>query len=115
MWRDEAYLLDILNAARRSQEFISGLTWEDFENSRLHQDAVMRTLEIIGEAASKISQETRNAHPEIQWKDIIGMRNRLIHEYFRIDLEKVWDAVKNDIPDLIEKIEPIVPPEESLS
>jgi len=69
-------------------------------------------LEIIGEAARKISQETKNAHPDIPWKDITGMRNRLIHEYFRIDIEKVWDTVRNDIPVLITIIEPLVPPEE---
>lgn len=72
----------------------------------------MRMLEIIGEAARKISQETKNAHPDIPWKDITGMRNRLIHEYFRIDIEKVWDTVRNDIPVLITIIEPLVPPEE---
>ncbi|KRT66793.1 MAG: hypothetical protein XU11_C0004G0041 [Candidatus Dadabacteria bacterium CSP1-2] len=112
MWRDDAYLLDILIAARRAREFTSDLTWEDFQKSSLHQNAVMRMLEIIGEAARKISQETKNAHPDIPWKDITGMRNRLIHEYFRIDIEKVWDTVRNDIPVLITIIEPLVPPEE---
>jgi uncharacterized protein with HEPN domain len=101
MWRDDAYLLDILIAARRAREFSAGLTGEEFEQSALHQDAITRTLEIIGEAASRISRETRAAHPEIPWGDIIGMRNRLIHEYFRVDLAKVW-------------IEPLVPPEEEV-
>ncbi len=72
----------------------------------------MRMLEIIDEAARKISRETKNAHPDISWKDITGMRNCLIHEYFRIDIEKVWDTVRNDIPVLITIIEPLVPPEE---
>ncbi|MDO8126837.1 MAG: DUF86 domain-containing protein [Candidatus Brocadiales bacterium] len=112
MWRDESYLLDILIAARRSKEFITGITWKDFAQSKLHQDAVIKTLEIIGEAAGKISQETRHAHPEIPWNELIGMRNRLIHEYFRIDLEKVWDTVQNDIPSLITLVEPLVPPKE---
>jgi uncharacterized protein with HEPN domain len=115
MWRDEAYLLDILLAARRSREFITGLTREAIKESKLHQDAIMRTLEIIGEAAGKVSQETKNAHPEIPWNDLIGMRNRLIHEYFRIDLEKVWDTVQKDIPALITLIEPLVPPKEPSS
>lgn len=115
MWRDEAYLLDILIliAARHAKEFITSMSREDFERSKLHQDAVMRNLEIIGEAASKISLETRNALPQIPWSDIIGMRNRLIHEYFRIDLQKVWDTVQNDIPSLIALIEPIVPTDET--
>ena|SRR3989338_4651890 len=112
MWRDESYLLDILIAARHSREFVAGLTRKDFVQSKLHQNAVMKTLEIIGEAAGKISQETRHAHPEIPWNELIGMRNRLIHEYFRIDLEKVWDTVQNDIPSLITLVEPLVPPKE---
>lgn len=113
MWRDEAYLLDILIAARHAMEFITGLSLGDFKQSKLHQDAVMRNLEIIGEAASKISQETRNILPKIPWNDIIGMRNRLVHEYFRIDLEKVWDTVQNDLPYLISLIKPVIPPETS--
>jgi len=75
-----------------------------------------RSHENVGDnwrgAARKISQETKNAHPDIPWKDITGMRNRLIHEYFRIDIEKVWDTVRKDIPVLITIIEPLVPPEE---
>jgi uncharacterized protein with HEPN domain len=72
----------------------------------------MRQLGIIGEAARKVSQETRNAHPEIPWSEIIGMRNRLIHEYSRINLQRVWDTIQNDIPRLITLIEPLVPPPE---
>lgn len=112
MWRDDAYLLDILIAARRVQEFSAGLTWEQFEQSSLHHYAIMKALETIGEAARKISAETKAAHPEIPWGELIGMRNRLIHEYFRIDLVKVWDVVQNNIPTLITLIEPLVPADE---
>ena len=72
----------------------------------------MRALEVIGEAAGKVSGLMRDAHPEIPWSDIIGMRNRLIHEYSRVDVRKVWDTVQNDIPQLIAALEPLVPPEE---
>ncbi len=112
MWRDDAYLLDILIAAKRAKEFAADIAWTDFQKSSLHQHAIMKTLEIIGEAANKISQEVKDAHPEIPWKEIVGMRNRLIHEYFSIDAEKVWDTVQNDIPVLIKLVEPLVPPEE---
>jgi len=112
MWRDAAYLLDILIAARRVREFSAGLSWEAFERSDLHQHAIMKSLEIIGEAARKVSQQTKEAHPEIPWNDMIGMRHRLVHEYFRIDTRKVWETVQNDIPALIAVIEPLVPPEE---
>lgn len=114
MQRDEAYLLDILIAARKALKFLEGTTWEEFERSELHQDAVMRALEIIGEAAGRISQQTRDAHPEIPWTQMVSMRNRLIHEYFRIDLVAVWDTVHNDLPGLIALVEPLVPPEEEV-
>jgi len=114
MRRDEAYLLDILIAARRASEFLAGLTWEEFVASELHQSAVVRTLEIIGEAASRVSQDTRDAHPEIPWAQMIGMRHRLIHEYFRVDLATVWDTVQDDLPPLIALLEPLIPPEDEV-
>ena len=114
MRRDDAYLLDILIAARRARRFLEDLTWEEFAHSELHQDAVMRPLAIIGEAARRVSQETRDAHPQIPWRQMAGMRNRLIHEYFRVDLATAWETVKNDIPPLIAALECLVPTEEEI-
>jgi len=111
MQRDEAYLLDMLIEARHSVEFLKDVPRDEFDKDLMRQRAVMRCLEVIGEAANRISQDFRQQHPEIAWRDIIGMRNRLIHDYVRIDLEKVWDTVQRDIPVLIEQIEPLVPPE----
>lgn len=111
MKRDDAYLLDILIAARKAIRFLEGITRAQFDRSELHQAAVVRPLEIVGEAASRVSEETRNAHPEVPWQQMIGMRNRLIHEYLRIDPEAVWDTVHKDLPELITLIEPMVPPE----
>ena len=109
--RDQAYLLDILIASRKAIEFVSNLTYEDFLASELHQNAVIRPLEIIGEAARKISAETKSKYPQIPWGEMIGMRNRLIHEYLDVDLSTVWDTIQSDLPDLILVIEPLVPPE----
>lgn len=67
MWRDDAYLLDILLAARRAQEFAKNVTWESFKESLLHQNAIVRVLSIIGEAANKISPEFKKVHTEIPW------------------------------------------------
>jgi uncharacterized protein with HEPN domain len=111
MERDEAYLLDILIAARKAVGFVEGMTWAEFAQSELHQNALIRPLEIIGEAARRTSIETQQAHPEIPWQQMIGMRNRLIHEYFRINLEAVWETVQNDIPRLIALLDPMIPPE----
>jgi uncharacterized protein with HEPN domain len=112
MQRDEAYLLDILIAARKALQFLEGITWQEFAQSELHQNAVIRPLEIIGEAARRVSQETRDAHPEIPWQQMIGMRNRLIHEYSRVNLTTVWETVQNNLPPLIAQVEPLIPPED---
>ena len=108
MWRDAAYLLDILLAGRRAQEFTAALTLDAFRASQLHQHAVMRNLEIVGEAARKVSRTTKEAHTEIPWSDLVGLRNRLVHEYFRIDVDKVWDVVVNNLPALLAAVEPLV-------
>ena len=112
MWRDAALLLDMLIAAREAREFSEGLTWEEFQRSSLHQHAVAKALENIGEAARKVTDETRTMHPEIPWSQIIGLRHRIVHDYFRLDLVRMWEIVQNDVPALIEMIEPLVPPEE---
>lgn len=83
-----------------------------FNADELRQHAVMRLIQIIGEAARKVSDEYQEEHPEIPWRLVIGMRNRLVHEYFRIIPEKVWEVVEKDIPGLISHLEPLVPPVE---
>jgi uncharacterized protein with HEPN domain len=110
MRRDEAYLLDILIAARKALKFIEGIDREAFQRNELVQNAVMYPLEVIGEAAARISDDFKEAHPEIPWFKMIGQRNRLIHEYFRVNQGTVWDTIVNDLPGLIEQIEPHVPP-----
>src|ERR1700722_11364502 len=111
MERDPAYLLDMLQAARDALALSDGLTWEGFQASKLHQYALVKILEIIGEAARSISDETKAAHAAIPWAAIIGMRNHLVHRYFRIDLPVVWDVLKNPLGLLIAQLEPIVPPD----
>jgi len=113
MWRDDAYLLDMLLAAKDAREFATGLTWETFANGKLHQHAIVRALEILGEAASKVSPEYRQPapqHPEIPWREMIGMRNRLIHDYNSLRLDIVWHVVERELPTLINTIAPLVPP-----
>jgi len=109
MWRDDAYVLDMLLAARKVLEFTKDIEWERFRRDDLVQNAVMRQIQIIGEAARKISPEYQGDHPEVPWRDIVGMRNRLVHEYFRILPRRVWDVVEKDIPELIRIVEPLVP------
>ncbi|MBC7185683.1 MAG: DUF86 domain-containing protein [Calditrichaeota bacterium] len=111
MRKDDAYLLDMLIAARDAVTFVTDLTQEQFQASRVHQLAVLKALETIGEAAARLTEETRSAHPQIPWPEIIGMRHRLVHGYFEVDLVKVWDTVQEDLPPLIAALETIVPPE----
>jgi len=105
MPRDEQYLLDILEAAKLAVEYVKGVTREEFYHSVEKQDAVIRRLEIIGEAARRIPEESRALLPELPWKRIVGMRNFLIHEYDGLDIGVIWDTVKTHLPELIKQLE----------
>ena len=86
MERDGAYLLDMLLAARDAVEFAGRVTYSQFENSRLHQNAILKAVEIVGEAASHVSSSMRESQPDIPWREIVGMRNRLVRVYFDVDI-----------------------------
>jgi len=109
MQRDIESLVDIIQAATRALAFTSGENAQQFYEDAKSQFAVVRAFEIIGEAANRISIEFQEAHPELPWAEMVGMRNKMIHEYDDVDLTIVWDTLKNDIPKLIETIEPLVP------
>ena len=111
MPRDEAYLLDIVLAARRAIKYVSNISRAKFEEDEMVQDAVARTLEIIGEAAGLVSEDFQEEHSEIPWHLMVGMRNRIIHEYSKVNWGTIWDTVKNDLPTLIRSLEPFIPPE----
>ncbi len=108
MQRDKEYLLDILEAAKLALEYVRGKTREEFFNDLQCQDAVIRRLEVIGEAARRISEETQFSYPDLPWSDMIGMRNVMIHEYDDVDLVIVWETVHNDLPQLIDSLEKII-------
>lgn len=100
---DRLYLGHILEAVERIQLY--GRDGEErFRSDVRTQDAIIRNLQVLGEAAKKVSTGTRDAHPEIPWRDIAGMRDRVVHDYFGISLDIVWDVVVNHIPPLHEKI-----------
>ena len=109
--RDAALLLDMLLAARDAREFVAGLDEAAFLGSRLHQNACIRSLEVLGEAAGKISPATQAMHPEIPWREITGMRHRLIHGYGEVRLDLVWAVLRDRLSPLIEKLEPLAPRE----
>jgi uncharacterized protein with HEPN domain len=107
--RDAALLLDMLLASQDAQGFVSALNKDAFLASRLHQSAVIRSLEIIGEAAGNVSAATQAAYPEIPWREITAMRHRLIHGYADVDLNRVWDTVQDHLDQLIASLQRIVP------
>lgn len=112
MSRDDAYLLDMLIAARHASDHAAGLSEERFRESELHKDAIIRKLEVIGEAARRVSEATRSRHTQIEWSKITGMRHRLAHDYRNVDLEIVWSVVTSEVPELIAYLQQVVPPDE---
>ena len=112
MQRDLAYLADILQAAKLALRFVEGMTYEAFAEDEKTQAAVIRELEIIGEAAGRVSTEFVVSHPELPWRQMVSMRNRMIHGYDDIDLVIVWRALRLNLPDLIDLITPLIPPED---
>jgi len=106
MLREDAIrMLHMLDAAREAISFSRGRARADLDSDRMLTFALVRAIEIVGEAASKVTVQTRSEFPEMPWPDIVGMRNRIVHAYFDIDLDRVWDTVKIDLPALVTVLE----------
>ncbi len=100
MKEPKVYLDDILESIKKIEHYIDGLTDMRFVDDSAIQDAVMRRLEIIGEAVKHLPNEMKTNYPDIPWKDIAGMRDILIHEYAGVQIERVWRTAKDDLPSL---------------
>jgi uncharacterized protein with HEPN domain len=100
----KAFINDILEAINRIESYTSDLTIEKFSKSQLYQDAALRNLGIIGEAVKRLPDTLIKKYPEVEWKKIAGLRDILIHSYFGIDIEIVWDVIQNKLPDLKDQI-----------
>ena len=109
---DSVYLRHIFDAISRIEEYSQNIEYKDFMNNHLIQDGVIRQIEVMGEATKRLSSEIRESHSEIPWKDIAGMRDKLIHDYLGVDLDAVWETVQNDIPALKNRLRDLITKEE---
>jgi uncharacterized protein with HEPN domain len=98
--RDRLYLRHIAAAVEKISSFTEGVAFEDFEKAELLQGAIIHQFLIIGEAANKVSYEFRDTHPHWPWRGMISMRNKLIHDYFRISLEEIWKTLQDNLPQI---------------
>lgn len=106
--KPDVYLQDILESIEHIQKFLDGISEDEFYENVEKQDAVLRRLEIIGEAVKHLPEEVREDHPDIPWRQIAGMRDIIIHEYFGVTLNMVWIVATDDILDLKTKVEEII-------
>jgi uncharacterized protein with HEPN domain len=103
--RDRIRLLDMLDHSKEALQFIEGRVRSDLDTIRWLNLSLVRLLEIIGEAAARVSESTKSGFPEIKWQQIIGLRNRLIHGYNQVDFDIMWDILQEDLPQLIKHLE----------
>lgn len=105
---DLIFIKHILESIEAIAEFSRNISKGELSLNRLRQSAIVREIEIIGEAAKNISLNVKDKHKEIPWKEIIGTRDKMIHHYFGVDLNIVWDIIKKDLPDLKKKMQEIL-------
>ena len=97
---DSVYLRHIIDALLQIERYTDGVTHEEFLSNSLLQDGVIRQLEVMGEAARNLSEDLRNEYPKIPWRQMISLRNRMIHAYFNVNLQIIWEIIQGDIPNL---------------
>lgn len=102
------YFQDILEVSEKACSFIIGISFAQFKTDDKTLFACIRALEIIGEAANKIPKEVQNKYPDIPWKEVVGMRNKLIHDYMGVNKEVVWKTIQEDLPELEKQIKKVI-------
>jgi uncharacterized protein with HEPN domain len=108
MQRDPESLIDIVTAIQRILRYTDGVSRADLEANDEKLSAILYQISIIGEATKRLSPTFREAHPEIPWREIAGMRNVIVHEYDQLDLDVIWDVVQNKLSELLRLITPLI-------
>lgn len=101
------FLHDIIEAIERTQRYVAGKTFEEFRDDTLATDAVLRNLEVIGEAVKRLPAVVKERHPEVEWQKIAGLRDVLIHAYFGIDYDIIWNVIQEKLPQLQKQVQTI--------
>ena len=105
---NQVYIGHMIDTANKAIDFVAGLSREGFDNNEQLRLAITHLLQIISEAARRVSLDFRNTHPEISWKAIVGMRSKVVHDYLNVDEDVVWDTVKNDLAPLVLELEKLL-------
>lgn len=104
--RDPKLLLeDIVAAIRKIERYTAGMDWERFRQDEKTTDAVVRNLEVVGEAVRRLPEDFIARHPNVPWRQAAGLRNRIVHDYFGLDLEIIWEVIQHDLPRLRQQLE----------
>jgi uncharacterized protein with HEPN domain len=111
MWRDAAWLHDMVEAGQQVLTYIRGVDQRPFLENEMLQDAVARQIMIIGEAAKNVSEEFRATHPEVPWQGMARFRDVLVHRYFNVNLDRVWEILQDNVPEMIALVTPLIPSE----
>ncbi len=109
-WR--LYIRDMIAFGEKTLDYTAGLSQAEFVASSITYDATLRNLQLIGEAATRVPEEAREARPEIEWRGIIATRNRLAHDYLGIDDDAIWSIIRRDVPELLPKLRSLLETEE---
>ena len=107
--QDSVYLGHMLDMTRRADKALQGKSRADYDADDILHLGLTHLVQVIGEAARKVSSDFQEAHPEIPWRQIIGMRHRIVHDYMRVDEDVLWEVVSNDLPALLPLLEGIAP------